>query len=66
MKVWFSYTKEGGPPGVFRQEVEAMDISTKRYRIRVRMSGIMIIRKANPKVGRMEDEVRMDKYLNLV
>jgi len=45
-------------------DTDAIDIVTKRYIIRIRLGGILVIRKARPKKN-LPEKVKLDKNLTL-
>lgn len=45
-------------------DVDSIDIHTKRYVIRIRISGVLIIRKARPKKD-LPEVIKYDENLNL-
>lgn len=59
MKAFFD--KQGK---IVHRETDAIDIWTKRYSIRIRISGVRIIRHARPKKG-LPEETIYDQHLKL-
>ena len=61
MKVYFGYSKE---KGILEREVDALDIHTKKYTIRIRTGGILMTRKTRPKKN-LKEEIKINEHFDL-